>query len=54
LYNIHSRARTHTHIGSYKGLENGGQEVEPPVRKYEKLAPVIGGIKVRLGQVSLI
>ena len=32
----------------------GGMEVKPPVRKFEKLAPVMGGIKVRLGQVSLI
>jgi len=28
--------------------------VEPSVWKCEKLAPVMGGIKVRLGQVSLI
>ncbi len=27
----------------------GGQGVEPPVRVFEKLAPDIGGIKVRLG-----
>ena len=31
--------------------EYGGQGVEPPVRKYLSLAPIVGGI--RLGQVSL-
>ncbi len=29
--------------------QDGGQGVEPPVRACEELAPVMGGIKVRLG-----
>ena len=32
----------------------GGQGVEPPVRGNLGLASVVGGIKVRLGEVSLI
>jgi hypothetical protein len=35
------------------GVEPGGQGVKPPVRVFENLAPDIGGIKVRLGYVSL-
>jgi len=29
------------------GDRDGGQGVQPIVRPYEKLAPVVGGIKVR-------
>ncbi len=36
------------------GDQDRGQGVKPPVRADEKLAPVMGGIKVRLGKVSLI
>ena len=44
----------------YKTVNNsvrvgiGGQGVEPPVRENVGLSPEVGGIKVRLGQVSLI
>jgi len=36
------------------GDQDRGQGVKPPVRADEKLAPVMGGIKVRLVKVSLI
>ena len=39
---------------NFVGVGIGGQGVEPPVRKKLGLAPVVGGIKVRLGMVSLI
>ena len=32
-----------------RGIKPGGQEVEPPVRASENLAPDVCGIKVRLG-----
>ena len=41
---------THNFIGE----GTGGQGVEPPVRKKFELPVSIGGIKFRLGQVSLI
>ena len=31
-----------------------GKEVKPLLGEFEELAPVMGGIRVRLGQVSLI
>ncbi len=36
------------------GVRPGGQGVEPPVRMHEKLVCCMGGIKVRLGYLSLI
>jgi len=35
--------KAHCFIGDW----DGGQGVQPPVRPCEKLAPVVGGIKVR-------
>jgi hypothetical protein len=39
---------------NFAGDGFGGQGVEPPVRENLDLAPVVDGIKYRLGKVSLI
>ncbi len=39
---------------NFVGVGIGGQGVEPPVRENLGLAPVLNGIHVRLGKVSLI
>jgi len=43
----HSNSGKGQNINKNTVVNPGGQGVEPPVRACEKLAPVMGGIKVR-------